>query len=36
MGVLKRFAKNLNHSFWRSAVQGLIVARAPPLSDVSG
>jgi hypothetical protein len=27
--------QNLNHSFWRSAVQGLIVARAPRLFDVS-
>jgi hypothetical protein len=32
---LKRFAKNLNHNFWRSAAQGLIDARAPPFPDVS-
>src|SRR6056297_2206056 len=33
---LKRFAENLNHGFWRSAVLRSLVARVPPLAAVSG
>src|SRR6056297_3661444 len=33
---LKRFAKNLNHRFSRNAVLRSIVARVPPLADISG
>jgi len=36
LSKLKRFAKNLTHRFSRNAVLRSIVARVPPLADVSG